>query len=162
MQKLSTFLFMTLFFSLFGCATLESNYQYAKGMDALALGDHKAAIVHLEEAVRLDSERLRNRNGLADACLAAGRIQDGWPHMRKAVDLDRGNADARVNFGKYFEALVKEVDLSFTDSLEDFRRKLGTPDEEYDRDGNHWLRYGIAAFEFHDGKFLTLKDLTLP
>lgn len=139
-----------------GRATVSSSLNYTAGTEALEKGDFETAVVHLEEAVRLDPSLSRNHNNLAYAYYETGRLQEAWDHGRKAVLLDPDNEYARANSRRIFAAMWNEVGLKAGASEDAVRLKLGTPDGTNDsRDevcGCIWWQYGFTALSIVDGE----------
>jgi tetratricopeptide (TPR) repeat protein len=142
------------------CAATESSVYYTRGTQALERGDLPTAITDLEEAVRLDPSLSRNHNNLASAYMAAGRIADGWPHVRKAVAIDPGNEHAVQNCRLYFVKMQQQSGMKEGDSLDQVREKLGGPDEEREERGRFWWRYCLVVLEFRDGRVVGVSDAT--
>jgi tetratricopeptide (TPR) repeat protein len=159
-MKYITFLFIAL---LCGCSTVTSSLNYSKGTKELEAHDFEAAIKHLEEAVRLDPNFSRNHNNLASAYLGAGRLPEGWVHVRKATLLDRRNKYAWANCRYIFTEMRDATGLKQGDSDSTVREKLGSPDK-IENISNKGLdcalwQYGCVGLNMVDGKLDTIKDI---
>jgi tetratricopeptide (TPR) repeat protein len=141
------------------CATQDPDVEFSQGTAALDAGDFPTAIAHLETAVELAPDLARNQNNLASAYLAAGRANDGWPHVRRAVALDPHDAYSVANCRVFFVKMRDETKLANGDPFDEVRRKLGDPDEELNEDGRISWRYCLIAVQFLDGKLAGAVDL---
>ena len=142
---------LALSLALVSCAASESSLDYTRGTEALDERRWDDAVVYLKKAVELDPGMSRNHNNLAAAYFELGRLQEGWPEVREAVNLDPRNESARLNFLRYFEAMKKQSDLQIGDSFDAVEWKLGSPDQRTNKDGVVWWRYGHAGLAFEDG-----------
>lgn len=141
------------------CATPDPAAEYTQGTAALDAGDFPTAIAHLEQAVELEPGSARNQNNLASAYLAAGRSQEGWAHVRRAVALDPHDAYAVANCRVFFVKMRDETRLANGDSFDQVREKLGAPDEERNEAGAISWRYCLIAVQFRDGRLAGAVDL---
>ena len=110
------------------CSTVRSSVNYTRGTEALEAQDYETAILHLTEAVRLDPDLSRNQNNLAAAYHGAGRIREGWPHIRRAVRLDPGNRYAVASFQLYWVEMVELAGLIVGASTSEVEKAFGSPD----------------------------------
>ena len=149
--------YLLIFLSLlsYGCATVTSSANYAKGTEALEKGDVETSIGYLEEAVRLEPQSSKNHNNLASAYTAVGRIDEAWLHVRKAVVLDPWNEYAVLNSRHIFKTIVKAKDLQEGDSELIVIEKLGKPESTKEalksECGCTWWQYGSVGLSFVDG-----------
>ena len=141
------------------CATVASSLQYTQGSKALEDGDFEKAAVLLAEAVRLDPEVSRNRNNLAAALFELGRVEEGWPHVRKAVLLDPRNDSAALNCKRYFVTLLKKAKLDVGSTKADVVRVLGQPDDSLVQGRCTWFQYGSSAVCFEGERFAGVQDM---
>ena len=139
-----------------GCATVSSSLNYTEGTDALEKGDFNTAIVHLEEAVRLDPKLSRNHANLAYAYYETGQIEKAWLHGRAAVLLDPSNEAAKANWHRIFGDMWKKSELKTGATEGAVRAGLGAPDSTNDSRngvcGCIWWQYGYTALSMVDGK----------
>jgi tetratricopeptide (TPR) repeat protein len=147
------------FACLSGCGTVGSSVNYTRGTEALEKQDYDAAIPLLEEAVRLDPTLSRNHNNLAAAYLGAGRIKDGWPHVRKAVLLDTTSEYASANFQQYWIQIVTLTGVDVGDSHATVKHNLGEPDEKDVRNRDTLWLYGSKILLFNDDKLVGTSDV---
>ena len=142
-----------------GCATVASSLQYTEGTKAMEQGDFEKAATLLAEAVRLDPEVSRNQNNLAGALFELGRIEEGWPHARKAVILDPRNEYAAMNCKRYIVAMLRKSNLDVGSKKADVVRALGQPDDSLVDGKCTWFQYGSSAICFEGEKFAGLQDM---
>jgi serine/threonine protein kinase len=67
---------------------------YLRGEAALKLGEHRAAVSALQEAVELDDTDARAHRRLADAFLTGGDIERAREHYRRFLELEPNAPDA--------------------------------------------------------------------
>ncbi|MGH2898785.1 MAG: tetratricopeptide repeat protein [Solirubrobacteraceae bacterium] len=145
------------------CATqVDPVAEFTTGTAALDAGDFPEAIAHLEKAVALQPNVSTNQNNLASAYLAAGRVRDGWPHVRRAVALDPGDLYSVANCRVFFVKMREETQLANGDSSDVLREKLGEPDEVRNEDGKTSWRYCLIAVQIRDGAIAGAVDLPVP
>lgn len=135
--------------TLTGCATVSSSMQYTQGTAAMQRGDFQRAVELLEEAVRLDPNVSRNRNNLAGALFELGRLEDGWPHVRKAVQLDPQNPFASQNCTRYLLTLMDKAGVHVGASRVSVLSALGEPDVS--------IANGVQTMEMYCSSKLTYK-----
>jgi len=140
----------------------QAEVEFSTGTAALDAGDFPTAIAHLEKAVELEPGLARNHNNLASAYLAAGRVKDGWPHVRRAVAIDPKDPYAVPNCRVFFVKMREATQLANGDSLEQLREKLGDPDEELREGGAISWRYCLIAVQFRDGRIAGAVDIPSP
>jgi len=146
-----------------GCSMITSSLNYSKGTKALDERDFDTAVIHLEEAVRLDPNYSRNHNNLASAYLGAGRLPEGWVHVRKATLLDTRNKYAWANCRYIFTEMRDATGLKQGDSAATVQEKLGSPDKiektsNKEADCALW-QYGCVGLNMVNGKLDTIKDV---
>lgn len=140
----------------------DPGVSFTKGTAALDAGDFSSAIAHLEKAVELEPGLARNHNNLASAYLAAGRVKEGWPHVRRAVAIDPQDPFAVPNCRLFFVKMREETQLANGDSFDQLREKLGDPDEERNVGGAISWRYCLIAVQFRDGRISGAVDIPPP
>jgi tetratricopeptide (TPR) repeat protein len=138
---------------------VQSSTNFTRGTEALDARRYDEAVSYLEKAVALDPSLSRNQNNLAAAYFEVGRVRDGWPHVREAVNLDPTNPSAKQNFLRYFAAMMKLTNLQEGDSYETVRTKLGPPDQVSEQTERVWWRYGHTALEFKAGHLSGAADM---
>jgi tetratricopeptide (TPR) repeat protein len=142
------------------CATpADPAAEFSTGTAALDDGDFPAAIAHLEKAVELQPDLSKSQNNLASAYLAAGRVRDGWPHVRRAVALDPTDLYAVANCRVFFVRMREETRLANGDSSDELRQKLGEPDEVRSESGRISWRYCLIAVQLRDGVIAGAVDI---
>ena len=141
------------------CATASSSLQYTEGTEALERGDYEKAATLLREAVRLDPSLSRNHNNLASALFELGQVEEGWPHVRKAVSLDPSNKSAAQNSKRYVVHLLKKAGLNVGSEMSEVVKALGEPDTRAQKGTCLWYQYGISALCFENGKFASIGDM---
>ena len=144
-----------------GCRTVESSLNYTEGTRALEAGDKEGAILHLEKAVRLDPTLARNHVNLAAAYFESGRMQEGWPHVRKAVILEPRNEAAQNNFRRYFKHFIDTGLIKMGDSVADVEKTLGEPDSTTRRGEQDLWQYGMVAVYFKDRRVSGYQNMDL-
>ncbi len=143
------------------CGTLQSSINYTRGTEALEAGDYTTAIERLTEAVRLDPNLSRNHNNLASAYQGAGKLREGWPHIRKAVRLDLGNKYARQNFRQYYADMVKLTGIDVGAPTSQVMHEFGEPDQKTTFKGVAYWEYGLKVLRFENGILVGTADINL-
>lgn len=151
-------LILVLAFTFTACSTVSSSLKYTEGTKALEAGDFERAAVLLYEATELDPGLSRNHNNLASALFELDRLEEGWPHVRQAVELDPRNKHAAHNSRRYIVALLQKADLNTGASKEDIVRALGEPDGRDAGEECIWYRYGISGLCFKENRFAEIGD----
>lgn len=144
------FMLVTLF--VVGCSTVSSSLSYTKGTQALAAGNVNVAVSELERAVELDPSLARNQNNLAAAYFDAGRVLDGWPHVRKAVMMDPAQQTYRTNFRRFVLYFIHEGIVETGASEEQVVSVLGEPDGKKVREPCSYWQYAAIALCFQNGR----------
>jgi spermidine synthase len=86
--------------------------QYNLGTTLLQLGDHEAAVRHLEHALRLDPAYVRAHTNLGAALRVQGKLPEAIRHFRQALLARPDDGDALYNLasaltvGGEFEAAI--------------------------------------------------------
>lgn len=142
-----------------GCSTVGSSLQYTEGTKAVERGDHEAAVGFFREAVRLEPGFSRNHNNLAASLFELGRVDEGWPHVRKAVQLDNTNVFAAANSKRYIIFLLERSGLDTGSKIEEVRAALGNPDDVSQIGECLWYQYGFSAICFKSGVFTSIGDM---
>jgi len=140
-------------------STVDSSLNYTKGTKALENGDYEKAAELLREAVRLDPILSRNHNNLATALFELGLLNEGWPHVRKAVLLDPKNEYAAKNSKRYIVALLNQESLNIGANLSDVVAVLGEPDGKSEQKKCLWYQYGSSALCFEESVFAMIGDM---
>ncbi|HUR21655.1 MAG TPA: tetratricopeptide repeat protein [Vicinamibacterales bacterium] len=153
------FMMLAMVLALAGCSTVASSLQYTQGTNALEHGDYERAATLLKEAVRLDPEVSRNRNNLAGALFELGRVEEGWPHVRKAVQLEPTNTFAVQNCTRYLLALLDKANLKIGAPKADVMKVLGTPDVEVEQGGRSLHTYCASTLTYDGSTLAGIGDL---
>src|SRR3982751_5180885 len=98
-------LFLCLSFFLAGCGHRAASY-LAKGEDDLAKRKYHDALMQFKSAAELDDSSGKAHWGLARTYEALGQFNDVLDELRKTVELDDENLDAKAKLGTYY-LLVK-------------------------------------------------------
>ena len=98
-----------------------SEGHYLLGFARMQLGQTRAALPALEEAVRLKPDAPERLNTLAQAYEATGRLPSDIERLyRRALDIQAQLADVRVNYGRFLEAQgrVNEAEQAYRTAVE--------------------------------------------
>ena len=114
--------------------------EFEKGKLLASRGDHKTAIVCLDEALRIDPESSAAHNARGEVYAAVGQKEKAKREFNRAIDLDANNHAAYANRAQH---------QSLAEAIADFDRAITiAPDrsEYYQRRGKiHWIRRDIDA-----------------
>lgn len=137
-----------------GCVSVDANLSYIDGTQAINDGRYDEAIAALAEAVRLDPRSARSFNNLAAAYFAAGRVREGWPHVRTAYSLDQRDHSIRANLLRYLGQLIHDGGLENGSTQPMVLDWLGEPDtKQTTAEGETW-QYGSLGIRFVDDRLV--------
>jgi len=139
---------------------VQSSIKYTEGTEALGQGNWQLAADLLAEAVRLDPTLSRNHGNYAAALFELNRLQEGWPHARKAVLLDPTNEQAQNNSRRYIKKLLGDANLDTGATLQQVVAVLGEPDKVAEQGKCVWYQYGVSALCFEKGVFSSIGNVT--
>jgi len=142
-----------------GCSTVASSVNYTSGTQALEAGDTTQAIHKLERAVELDPSLARNQNNLAAAYFEAGRILDGWPHVRRAVMLEPMDQIYRANFQRFVSSLIRDKTIETGMTEDQVRAAIGDPDGMKVVEPCSYWQYAAIALCFKGGRLDGIADM---
>jgi protein O-mannosyl-transferase len=97
----------------------SASAQYNLGTTLLQLGDHEAAISHLEHALKLDPEYARAHTNLGAALRLRGKPAEAIPHFRQALLARPDDGDTLYNL-----ASALTVEGEFEEAITYYRRAV--------------------------------------
>ncbi len=135
-----------------GCSFIQSSFEYTRGTQCLERQDYNAAVVHLENAVRLNPKLSKNHNNLAVAYLETKNFEKAWYHSRQAVLIDGNNYEAIFTFKELSRAIFKRCDIKEGMGFDEVVIHLGKPDHVYNTANETVYFYGTIGIGFIDEK----------
>jgi tetratricopeptide (TPR) repeat protein len=110
-------LFLCLSFLLAGCGHRAASY-LAKGEDDLAKRKYHDALMQFKSAAELDDSSGKAHWGLARTYEALGQFNDVLDELRKTVELDDTNLEAKARLGSYY-LLIQPPMVTEAENLRD-------------------------------------------
>jgi tetratricopeptide (TPR) repeat protein len=155
--KLLVVLFLLILAS--SCSLINSSLEFTKGTKCLDKGDHSAAVLHLENAVRLNPNYSKIHNNLGCAYYGVNNVEKSWYHLRQVVLLDANNREAALSFKELSREVFRHCQIDEGMSLDEVIHLLGEPDYIFDTPKGKVYFYGTIGLEFVDGKLKTAIDV---
>ena len=94
------------------------------GLDDLKLDNPRAALLHLERAVKLSPENVEAHLGLANSLLQLKQYSEALDEFTRATNLNAGNADAWYGLGATYLSAEKQTENDLHRSASPFRNVL--------------------------------------
>lgn len=102
------------------CTSRNAGAEQNLGQAIHEKGNLDDAIVHFQNALRIDPNQASVHSALGVALLEAGRADQSVAHLKKAVDIDPNDGDAHYNFGNTLLQIgrAKEAVAEYSRALE--------------------------------------------
>jgi tetratricopeptide (TPR) repeat protein len=129
------------------CTSRNSGAEQNLGQSIYEKGNVEEAIVHFQNALRIDPNQATVHSALGVALLEIGRADQSLAHLERAVKIDPNDADAHYNFGNTLLQLGRA-----REAVAQYRRALEiNPDDTQAQNNLAWILATCPDAGIRDG-----------